>query len=111
MSDALADVLAEMRRAREVHGDGYMGNLELVHEQTTEQEELRYALHRAGRMARAICDGPEPTRLAVLVEEVCELADDIDRVPFPRDELVQVAAMALAWLGVDPCVMKGADHD
>lgn len=102
MSPEIAEVLAEMRRARDKHGAGWMGNLSLIQKDTDTQRTMRESLEEALFCARTICDSDEPTRIAVLVEEVCELALGVRCVPFPRDELVQVAAMALAWLGVDP---------
>lgn len=115
LQPALAEVFAEMRRARELHGDGYMGNLSLIHrydsagpERNGHQWEMLRHLRAALAEARAICDSKSPTRLAVLVEEFCEFADEVPRIPNrSREELVQVAAMALAWLGVDP----GTDDD
>lgn len=79
-----------------------MGNLAPDEFDSTDQARMIARLREALENARFICDGPIPTRLGILIEEVCELADDVVDGEEYRAELVQVAAMSLAWLGVDP---------
>lgn len=98
MANALHEVFDEMRRAHELHGDNYIGNLRLDWNHIS----AGTLAGQAGKVAKAAQDDGYISRLDVLLEEVGELADDVLANRDYHVELVQVAAMALAWLGVEP---------
>lgn len=98
---ALRATLLEMRSAEKKHGRNYMGNLP-----DDPKKNRLVVLKKAssvGATARMFCDttGHEAGRFSVLMEEVGEVADALLSGEDPTEELIQVAAMALAWLGVD----------
>lgn len=98
------DIYDEQERAKAKHGASYMGSLRSIYIYDILHNTMTACLKAALVFARLICDGEHPTRIAVLVEEVCELAEYLEDDGAPQeanDELVQVAAMALAWLGVE----------
>lgn len=97
---ALRATLLEMRSAEKKHGADYMGNLPEGHSHARSQQTLAGA-SAVGRIARDDCDKGPASRFSVLMEEVGEVADAILAGEDPTEELLQVAAMALAWLGVD----------
>jgi len=98
----LAAVFAEMRRARALHGDGYMGNLaQIAPTRPSARMRLLGLLSELETEARWQCQN-DPNRASVLAEEVAEALIDAIGGKDPRTELVQVAAMVLAWLGVEP---------
>jgi hypothetical protein len=102
---ALRAALVEMRHAEKKHGDLYMGNLADVEPRL--YPALLRQVRNAGEAARLLCDSKtirgmrKVPKIAVLMEEVGEAADAILRGENPTEELLQVAAMALAWLDVD----------
>ena len=100
---SIEDIYDEQANARAKHGERYMGNITTIYQYDAMHSAMTAALLAALGIARHICDGPNPTRMAILAEEVCELAEDLarDECPNTSDELIQVAAMALAWLGVE----------
>ena len=104
------EVFAEMRRAKVKHGPRYVTALPAFG-RSGAMFHMLTKLKGADRAARAVCDGDAPCQLAVLIEEVCEVADAFDRGLDPRSELVQVAAMALAMLGVEPSVVTADGGD
>ena len=74
---------------------------ELIHEERRRQATLWDKSHGWGW---GDCSHPigEPVKLAVLLEEVGEVALNVLEKESPRDELVQVAAVTVAWLeGID----------
>ncbi len=53
----------------------------------------------AGRLSKLLIEEKRrPSQMTVLLEEIGELADAIGQGHSPRDELIQVAAMAYAML-------------
>lgn len=91
----LADVTAEMRYAAEKHQDRYMSAI------VGNEDHFGFlvSVFELGQRARYICEtDPTPGPMAVLVEELGEVADELIRGHDPRRELVQSAAMSLAWL-------------
>ena len=97
----LCSVFDEMRRAKELHGEGYMGDLrQVVYDSSWSLDKAIEAGEAArGRMEES---SSPPAKSDVFLEEVGELMADLRGGFEPTEELVQVAAMALAWLGVDP---------
>ncbi len=94
----------EQARAQQKHGKRYITNLpDAIWDEP--HETMCIALKVALHSARCICDGPNPTRIAVLVEEVCEVAECVfGGLTYDADpELLQVEAMANAWRRCDGC--------
>lgn len=76
--------------------------LEACHEVDRQDE-----LARAGKFGgtHILPGGPDDARLRVLVEEIGEVAEELNEIDFEasdrgrvRDELVQTAAVAIAWI-------------
>ena len=97
----LRATLLEMRGAEKKHGHAYMGNM--PEDPKMNRTVVLKKASSAGATARVFCDGSghEAGRFSVLMEEVGEVADAILAGQDPTEELIQVAAMALAWLDVD----------
>ncbi|MHB1324016.1 MAG: hypothetical protein ACYCXZ_06700 [Coriobacteriia bacterium] len=95
----IEEVFAEMQRARELHGESYMGSLRRIHE---DDWTLNKAIEAGEAAKERLENSDSPARFDVLLEEVGELARDLANGYEAHDELVQVAAMALAWLGAEP---------
>ena len=95
----MSSVLFEMVSAKEKHGDRWIGSLSLEHNVLRTTSLIRAS--DAGNLGRAACNGKNPTRFDVLIEEVGEVADAIIAGEDPDKELTQVAAMCLGWLGLD----------
>jgi hypothetical protein len=92
--DTAALVTAEQERARAKHAGNALATLPAI---ANGHHAMLYHLHLAGQEARRLCDRGPASKLAVLVEEVAEVADDVLLGRDPDDELVQVAAMAAEW--------------
>lgn len=98
MSDViLADVFREQQRAKAKHGDKYVANLPVLRESEMQQLMLNH-VWAAGVCARLICDGENPTQVAVFIEEVAEALEGGVLRP---DEMVQALAMGLGILGIE----------
>lgn len=98
--NALSAVFAEIRRARDLHGEVFMGNLKRVHNDDWTMD----LVIEAGDKARKRLEDGDLSKFDVLLEEVGELAMDLSNGHEATEELIHVAAMALAWLGVEPDV-------
>lgn len=97
----LRATLLEMRSAAKKHGHAYMGNM--PEDPKKNRTVVLKKASSTGKTARFFCDtaGAQAGRFSVLMEEVGEVADAILVGQDPTEELIQVAAMALAWLDVD----------
>lgn len=97
---SIESVYEEMRRAKKKHGESYMGAI------TKDAPEVREVLEDAvalGREAKFYLEERgERSRFLVLLEEVGEVAEGILDGDTYDHEIVQVAAMACAWLGIEP---------
>lgn len=100
----LFDVLCEMEAAERKHGANYMGSLT---RDVPEDREILEDLVATGREAKLdLEESGDLCRTNVFAEEVGELAEDLLAGKDITAELVQVAAMALAWLDVDATEAK-----
>lgn len=99
--ELLQEVLAEMNRARELHDENYMGNLRQVAYDYSWTLDKAVDAGEAARKRMEDSEGP-PCKSDVLMEEVGELMADLKNGFEAKHELIQVAAMCLAWLGIDP---------
>lgn len=105
MMPVCMDVLAEIKGAREKHGRNFISELDDVvaseDPMALRAEQLMCGyIGQAGYIARTLCDNGHASRLAVLVEEVDEVRQALVEATDPVPELVQVAAMAIAWAEV-----------